>query len=86
MAMAIISLVVFYLSHFAQCPVLKMLLQTCWSDLVCSYCQVCLSVWGAKFSFFYPLTYIDFSSVLSGDLAKKLGNTQIDLWYAIAFG
>ncbi len=80
-AMAIISLVVFYLSIL-----LNVLFKNAFANVLVGLSVFLLPnlllVWGAKFSFFYPITYVDFSSVLSGDLAKKLGNNQIDLWYA----
>ena len=80
-AMAIISLVVFYLSIL-----LNVLFKNAFANVLVGLSVFLLPslfmVWGAKLSFFYPLTYVDFSSVLSGDLAKQLGNNQIDLWYA----
>ena len=80
-AMAIISLVVFYLSIL-----LNVLFKNAFANVLVGLSVFLLPslfmVWGAKLSFFYPLTYVDFSSVLSGYLAKQLGNNQIDFWYA----
>ena len=42
-----------------------------------------LMVMGINASWLHPLKFVDFSSVLTGDLASQLGNSQIDYWHAI---
>ena len=80
-AMAIITVVVLYLSIL-----LNVLFKNAFANVLVGLSVFLLPslllVWGANFSLFHPLTYIDFSSVLSGDLAKQLGNNQLDFWYA----
>lgn len=80
-AMAIITVVVLYLSIL-----LNILFKNAFANVLIGLSVFLLPnlllVWGGNFSFFHPLTYIDFSSVLSGELAKQLGNNQIDFWYA----
>ena len=81
-AMAIITVVVLYLSIL-----LNVLFKNAFANVLVGFSLFLvpnlLLVWGGNFSFFHPLKYIDFSSVLSGTLAKQLGNAQIDFWYSI---
>lgn len=80
-AMAIITVVVLYLSIL-----LNVLFKNAFANVLVGLSVFLLPslllVWGANFPLFHPLTYIDFSSVLSGDLATQLGNNQLDFWYA----
>ena len=81
-AMAIITLVVLYLSIL-----LNILFKNAFANVLVGFSLFLvpnlLLVWGVNFSVFHPLKYIDFSSVLSGNLSKQLGNAQIDFWYSI---
>ena len=81
-AMAVITLVVLYLS-----TLLNILFKNAFANVLVGFSLFLvpnlLLVWGVNFSVFHPLKYIDFSSVLSGNLSKELGNAQIDFWYSI---
>lgn len=41
-----------------------------------------LMIMGVETKLLNPIKYVDFSNVLSGDLANQLGNSQLDLWHA----
>jgi hypothetical protein len=82
LALAVITLVVLYVSIL-----LNILFKNAFANVLVGFSLFLvpnlLLVWGINFSVFHPIKYIDFSSVLSGDLAKELGNAQIDFWYSI---
>ena len=80
-AMAIITVIVLYLSIL-----LNVLFKNAFANVLVGLSVFLLPnlllVWGVNFPLFHPLTYIDFSGVLSGNLSKQLVNNQLDFWYA----
>lgn len=82
LAMAVITLLVLYLS-----VLLNLLFKNSFANILVGLGLFLLPdlvlISGGDFSLFHPLKYIDYSSVLSGELAKQLGNIRIDFWYAL---
>ena len=82
LAMGVITLFVLYLSIL-----LNILFENAFANVLVGLGLFLLPnlvlAGGTKFSFFHPLKYIDFSSVLSGTLAEQLENSQIDYWHAM---
>lgn len=82
LAMGVITLIVLYLS-----VLLNILFKNSFANILVGLGLFLLPdlvlIGGGDFFLFHPLKYIDFSSVLSGNLAKQLGNSRIDYWYAL---
>ncbi|MFJ7936498.1 hypothetical protein [Sporosarcina sp. NPDC096371] len=82
LAMALITIMLLYLS-----ALLNLIFKNAYANVLIGLglflLPDLLMTVGVESAWLYPIKYVEFSNVLSGDIANQLGNAQIDYWYSI---